>query len=289
MGASVTMQTRGMTIPPSIPDPAAALRSALKSLDPFASTRKALRNFDPTAATRAAMANFDPSAATRAALRTFDVTAATHIAAQNINVTAWTQAALRTLDPTAALNRTLASVGPTAIGQVKLRTMTFQTGVDVLSILKRMSLTTDQVSTVQVPGFDAAVRDALNSAAAAIGASIDLPEGEIEYVAMPDPQITLSPEFEKLTASAAERHQSTDWPRTARTTISWIAYIILVLCLAQEAAPTIRESDPTGLTDVVAEHWPEQAQFPAWFVDLYLLAYAIKSERPRPTDDTESD
>ena len=284
-----TKQTRGMTIPPSIPDPAAALRSALKSFDPLAYTRNALRGFDPTAAARAAMADFDPAAATQATLRNFDLTAATHISAQSIDVTALTQAALRTLDPSAALKRALASFAPTAIGQVELRTMSFQTGVDVLGILKRMSLTTDQVPAVPVPGFDAAVRDALTSAAAAIGANIDLPEGEIEYAAMPDPAISLSPEFEELAASAAERHQSADWPQTARTTITWIAYIILILSLTQQAAPTIHENDPTGMTDVVAEHWPEQAQLPDWFVDIYLLAYAIKSARPRSTEDSESD
>lgn len=288
MEASAAGQTRSMTIPPSVPDPAAAIRSALKSFDPFASTRNALRDFDPTAATRATMASFDPSAATRAAFRNFDVTAATRIAIQNIDVTATTQAALRTLDPSTALNRALASVAPAAIGQVKLRTMPLQTGVDVLGILKRMSLTTAQVPAVQVPGFDAAVRDALTSAAAAIGASIDLPEGEIEYVAIPDLDVFLSPEFEELTASASDRHQNTDWPQKARTTVTWIAYIIFILCLIQEAAPAIHESDPTGMTDVVAENWPDQAQFPDWFVDLYILAYAIKSERPRSTGDSQS-
>lgn len=233
------------------------------------------------------MATFDPSAATRAALRNFDVTAATHIAMQSINVTTAAQVALSTLDPSTALSRALASVAPTAIGQMTLRTMPVQTGVDILGILKRMSLTTAQVPAVKVPGFDAAVRDALTSAAAAIGANIDLPEGEIEYVAMPDLEVSLSPEFEELTDSASDRHQNTDWPQTARTTVTWIAYIIFILCVIQEAAPAIHENDPTGMTDVVAERWPDQAQFPDWFVDLYILAYAIKSERPRSSRNSE--
>lgn len=288
-GSLLTMQTRNMTIPPSIPDPAAALRSALKNFDPFVSTRDVLRNFDSTAAIRAATASYDPYAASRAALRNLDGTAAVNTAIQNFSVTASVQAALRTIDPSAALNRALASVAPAEIGRVKLRTMPFQTGVDLLSMLKRMSLTTVQVPALQVPGFDAAVRDAVTSAATAIGASIDLPEGEIEYVAIPDPEISLSPEFGEITAPAVERHRTSEWPQTAGKAINWIAYVILILSVTQEAAPTIHEHDPTGITNVVAEHWPEQAQLPDWFVDLYLLAYAIKSERPRSTKGPDSD
>ncbi|MGP5676962.1 hypothetical protein [Brachybacterium alimentarium] len=304
-----------MTIPPSVPDPAAALRAALKNLDPFTSTRHVLRsfdpaastkatianfnpsastkaamaNFDPTASTKAAMANFDPSAATRAVFRDFDVTAATRAKVGNFDVTASTRAALRTLDPSAALTRALASFDPASIAQMKLRTMSFQSGVDVLGIIKRMSLTTSDVPAVEVPGFDAAVRDVLTSAAAAVGASIDLPEGEIGYVRMPDLEVSLSSEFEALTASAVERHQRVEWPKMAGTAISWIAYILFILCVVQQAAPTVHEDDPTGVTDVVAEHWPEQAQLPEWFVDLYILAFAIKSERPRSAKDPEDD
>lgn len=116
-----------------------------------------------------------------------------------------------------------------------------------------MSLTTSDVPVLEVPGFDAAVRDVLTSAAASVGADIDLPEGEIEYVAMPDLEISPSPDFEEL------------------------------------AAPTIHENDPTGVTDVVAEHWPEQAKFPDCFLDLCILSHAITSERPRREGDYKED
>lgn len=125
--------------------------------------------------------------------------------------------------------------------------------------------------------FDLAVRAVISDAAEQLDTTVHLPEGTIAYSPWGDVDLQPDPEYREFAAQAAfemvQARQPTDAIRRAVTNIS---FALLILIMAQQAAPTVLEEFPASVSQPIEEHWPDWAELPGWLTDIVVLGYALR-------------